>query len=474
MTAAARHRTLARPGYLLLTLTAGEGRCRAPAHLDVLVGAARPATALTGGRVDRVLGGAGAFRTASVFPARRNLTRVGARGDGYDELEERCGLSRTYRVQVADPARTAAVVQRLRELPTVESAALEQLVRTDSVDLAPHPDLDTPHPDALAPYRMVHSPAALALEPGDERVTLAVVDTGVALGHPEFQRKLLSGYDVVELGLGALTGDTMLIGDSHGRDFSPADDVGHGSHVAGIASAQGWRIPPGVGGRSLLLPIRVLAGARIAGSPAVTGVGAVGDIDAGLKVAIDLGAQVINMSFGTPAGVLDPDAPPPHREAVAYARSTGCVLIAAAGNAGTDEPFYPAALPGVIAVGSVGPGLTRSPFSSYGDHLALAAPGEHIVGVGRRGYDDNSGTSFAAPFVSGAAALLLAHARRRARRLTPDEVAGLLRASAQPTDAPAPEVGAGVLDITAALTALDRLLTTTPPSASSPEGGSHG
>jgi subtilisin family serine protease len=339
-----------------------------------------------------------------------------------------------------------------------------------SVALQAPPDRD----EIEAPHRFVHAAEALAREPGDERVTVAVVDTGVSLGHSEFQRKLLSGYDSVELGLGRISASTMLVGDSHGSDFSPSDDVGHGSHVAGVIGAQGWQVPRGVAGRSLLLPVRVLAGAKAEGDNTVTGVGAIGDIDAGLKIACDLGADVINMSFGTPETALDPDGPSPHQSIVEYAARRGCVLVAAAGNSGTRERFFPAASQHVIAVGSAGADAYRSDFSTYGDHVAIAAPGEGIVSVGRRGYRRSTGTSHAAPFVAGAAALLVARARRRGERIDAERVRELLTRTATHSPSPADEVGAGVLDVAAALDALDRDQTTNSTKVEHQEGARHG
>ncbi len=451
-----------RTGYLVLTLAPGEQRQHVPAQLDVLVGAARPSGRLTGGRLDRVLSSyGGAFRATAVFHARRNLGRVGSRSTGYDDLEERLGLSRTYRLELADPDRADRVIDTARELDVVESVMPDLLATTGTATIEAAP---VSRAEVLAPYAMVHSEEALAADPGDERVVVAVVDSGVSLGHSELQRKLLSGYDVVDLGIGSVNGEATLLGDSLGLDFAPTDDLGHGSHVAGVIGAQGWQVPRGVAGRSLLLPVRVLAAARVDAEPAepaeqvVTGIGAISDIDLGIKTAADLGARVLNMSFGTPAASLEPGTPPPHRAAIAYARSHGCVLVAAAGNSGHEEPFYPAADPEVIAVGSVRQDGTRSSFSTYGAHVALSAPGEHIVGVGRRGYRRATGTSHAAPFVSGAAALLLAHAARAGRALGADEVRSLLTGSAQPSPAPPHEVGAGVLDVAAALALLDQHL----------------
>src|SRR5262249_10478455 len=146
------------------------------------------------------------------------------------------------------------------------------------------------------------------------------------------------------------------------------------------------------------------------------------DIDAGVKVGVDLGAWVMNASFGTPATSLDASAPPPHEKAVRYATQRGCALIAAAGNSGKPEVFYPAAFEDVICVTSVDHENRLSKFSTSGPHVALCAPGERIVSVARHGYQINSGTSFAAPFVTGAAALVLSRAMRKGRRLSPREV----------------------------------------------------
>ena len=90
--------------------------------------------------------------------------------------------------------------------------------------------------------------------------------------------------------------------------------------------------------------------------------------------------------------------------------------------------------------------------------MALSGPGEDVIGVGRRGYQRATGTSHAAPFVAGAAALLLAHARRRGATVGADQVRALLTGSAQRSHSPPIEVGAGVLDMAAALTLLQTQL----------------
>ena len=250
-----------------------------------------------------------------------------------------------------------------------------------------------------------------------------------------------------------------LVGDSRGRDFVARDETGHGSHVAGIIGARGLSMMPGVAGRSPVLPVRALAAAQSGGGP-VFGVGGISDIDAAIKVAVDMGAKVLNLSFGTARSETDPFAPPPHADSIAYAAAEGCIPVAAMGNSGVEEEFFPAALPDCIAVGAVTLAGERAEFSTIGRHIALAAPGEDIWSASLAGYAQSSGTSHAAPFVSGAAALLAARAARRGHELTAGEAREALCLSAR-GDAPNPETGWGMLDIPAALRHLDAMEFTT-------------
>jgi subtilisin family serine protease len=138
------------------------------------------------------------------------------------------------------------------------------------------------------------------------------------------------------------------------------------------------------------------------------------------------------------------------------------------GNSGQQEQYYPAAFPEVIAVGSVDADGHRSQFSTTGEHIALSAPGEHIVSTGRHGYEAGSGTSYATPFVTGAAALLLARARRHNRKLNGTEVRKLLMESARPLSGAGrgPATGGGLLQVASALRALDAALDSTAPPGS--------
>ncbi|MBC7294356.1 MAG: S8 family serine peptidase, partial [Thermoleophilia bacterium] len=135
--------------------------------------------------------------------------------------------------------------------------------------------------------------------------------------------------------------------------------------------------------------------------------------------AVDHGADVINISFGGASyTVLE-------QEAVNYALSHRVVVVASAGNSGSDGVCYPAALPGVIAVGATDQANARPDFSATGVGLDLVAPGTEI---GSYPLDSStgswrlwSGTSFSAPIVSGTAALLLS----LKPTLTPGEMADI-------------------------------------------------
>jgi subtilisin family serine protease len=187
------------------------------------------------------------------------------------------------------------------------------------------------------------------------------------------------------------------------------------------------------------------------------GLGSIADLDAAVKLAVDLGAKVINMSFGTDDSALAPHSPKPHADTVAYAIARGCILIAASGNNGRETIYWPAAYPDVIAIGAVGADRRPTAFSTRGDHVALCAPGERVLTTAIDGYQYATGTSFAAPFAAGAAALLVARSHRRARPIDAETVRNILMRTAQPFAASGVSgCGAGILDAAAALAALDQ------------------
>lgn len=227
------------------------------------------------------------------------------------------------------------------------------------------------------------------------------------------------------------------IGDDRDRDPIPFDEQGHGTSVAGViaATANNARGIAGLAYDARVITLRAFD---------ATGNAEEDDIAAALVYAALNNIHIVNMSFGD--GI---DAPV-LRDAIRFAASRNCVLIASAGNTGQVSRQYPAGYDDVIAVGATNRRDERAPFSSTGALVTLVAPGDAIVttSVDSR-YRTVSGTSFAAPYVAATVAMMLERGT-----LTPDEVRGVLQVTSKDLgirghDA---EFGAGRLDAAAAVT----------------------
>ena len=327
-----------------------------------------------------------------------------------------------------------ALLASIRGSPDVEAA--EPLLTYQAQAWTPN-DPDYPKQWNL---RLIGMPDAWELSRG-KGVVVAVLDTGVAFETrgpfvrvPDLKNvRFAPGYDFVH--------DTE----------HPNDDNGHGTHVAGTI-AQATNNGEGVAGiafEATLMPVKVLD---------ASGTGTSADIADGIRWSVDHGARVLNLSLGGfgYSRVIE--------NAVAYARSKGAVVVAAAGNHGAGTVAYPAAYGGVVGVGAVGPDGTRAPYSAWGDQLDLLAPG----GDKRRGeeggilqatlargspgtpvYASYQGTSMATPHVAGVAALLFAAGAR-----TPEQVERALYEGASGSGGWSRERGHGLLDAAGALRAL--------------------
>jgi len=226
-------------------------------------------------------------------------------------------------------------------------------------------------------------------------VVVAVVDTGVYAKHPDLKGRVLKGRDFVE------------------GDRSADDRNGHGTHVAGViaARADNGRGIAGLAKSSRILPVRVLNSA---------GSGNTVTVARGIVWAVNKGADVINLSL---AGE-QPDASV--EAAVKYAVGRNVVVVAAAGNRGCAAPTtYPAAYPGVIAVGAINHYGSVSSYSNCGAYVDVVAPGTSIRSTMIRRSSSSlqcrygkdycmlSGTSMASPHVAAAAAIIIARTRHR-------------------------------------------------------------
>lgn len=231
-------------------------------------------------------------------------------------------------------------------------------------------------------YSQVNLGGAHAVATG-RGVTVAVLDTGVNAAHPDLAGRCVPGYNAINP---LLPPDDVP--DPPDAEISvmgiAGAGVGHGTMIAGLIAV--------VAPECSIMPVKVLSG---------DGTGTVEDVVEGIVWAVRSGAQVLSISFGTP-GVSEAI-----ERAIKFARRSGVVVVASAGNDNNDIPHIPAALKGVISVSSVEEDNVKSPYASYGSSVDLVAPGSGIRSTfWDGGYATWSGTSFAVPFVSGAAALL--------------------------------------------------------------------
>jgi len=254
---------------------------------------------------------------------------------------------------------------------------------------------------------------------GNPDVVVAVLDTGVQSDHPDLKGRLVKGVNIVD------------------PSSDPEDDVGHGTHVAGIIAAE-VNNNEGVAGMTWytkIMPVKVLDS---------SGAGSTYSVAEGIIWATDNGANVINMSLGNYA-----QAEFLH-DAIKYAHDRGVVLVAASGNDNTDRPGFPAAYPEVIAVSATDPDEKRAEYSNYGDYIDVAAPGSSIPSTypGSR-YAALSGTSMASPHVAALASLV----QSVNPGLSNEEIKELLRSTAKDLGAAGKDVeyGFGQIDVMAAL-----------------------
>lgn len=278
-------------------------------------------------------------------------------------------------------------------------------------------------------------------------VKVAVIDTGVDTVNAQLKGAVANGTDFLHKGGTGKTDPT----------------VGHGTKVAGIIAARkldgtGF---VGLAPEATIIPIR---------QNDDKGSGNVGTMIKAIKFAADAGAKVINISQDT-ASKMDPDVDAAFRQAVKYAQDQhDALIVAAAGNDGADgkvKETYPAAYPGVLAVAASDRNNARAPFSQSGPFVGVAAPGIDMVStVPVGGNCVDQGTSFAAPYVSGVAALIRAkHPEWNYKQVTTQIEQTADRTKAGRDDF----VGWGVIDPAAAVND-----DTTTPSADGPKPDSAG
>lgn len=199
-------------------------------------------------------------------------------------------------------------------------------------------------------------------------IKVAVIDSGIQM-LDGINNSVLSGYNYLD------------------ESSDVTDNIGHGTFVSGIIASES----NGIAYCSKIVPLKCFDKNRST---------YVSDIINAVYDAVDnYDCKIINMSFGlkSNSAVL--------KEAVDYAYEKGAIIVAAVGNYGTEDYYYPAAYDNVIGVGSVNKSFVRSSFSQYNSSVFVTAPGESLKSLSISGYTENRGTSFSAPHAAALAAI---------------------------------------------------------------------
>jgi thermitase len=269
-------------------------------------------------------------------------------------------------------------------------------------------------------------------------ITIAVVDSGIQLDHPDLQDKLVPGYDFLE------------------DDDQPQDTDGHGTHVAGTAAAvtdNGLGVA-GIAPDSKIMPIRVLAGEATSPRSLLS-------IQEGIRFAVDNGAKVINLSL-TEVISLGPETVRTLESSCLDAFNSGALCVVAAGNDGKGKPSGYSNDFQALLVAANDRNRDIATFSQKADSKwGVTAPGVGIHStVPGSAYGIKQGTSMAAPHVAGVAALLFAQG------LTNQQVVDKILSTATPLNDGGGTSGAGLINAAAAVGA-----DFTPPTTAAPAPG---
>lgn len=227
-------------------------------------------------------------------------------------------------------------------------------------------------------HKQIQTSTAWKQTRGSKKVVVAVIDDGMDVTHPELKKQFIAPYDALSKKKGTI---------------SPGK---HGTHVAGLiaASADNGIWGAGVAPATKIMPIDVIDNG---------GYGYTSDLIHGIEYAIAADVDIINMSLGS---YFYSEA---LNQVIQKAHKRGIVIVAAAGNGGTRNAHYPSSLNNVIAVGAVTNKDVSALFSNKGPAVDLTAPGVDVYStLPYNQFGPLSGTSMAAPIVSGVAALIKA------------------------------------------------------------------
>jgi cell wall-associated protease len=353
-------------------------------------------------------------------------------------------LKKTYVIETGMPLETLKIQNSILRI--------EETFFIEAQNIIPHPKSLRPVKDSLFPYQWgvmnqeqiiirniddlrnqkifgkkgidIGWTPEIFLEKFKQETIIAVLDSGIDLTHFELAGSLVKNSLECESNDKTIDQDNNgFPGDCDGWNFTaplksetaktPTDDVGHGTHVAGIiAASSNNKGLIGVSDQLKILPVKVL----LDGSEESIETGERLEISEriarGIYYAVSRGAHIINLSLGWPRSKDTTYL----RDAVQFALKKNVIIVAAAGNNNSLEPLFPCAIEGVICVGALAVDGSWAGFSNYGGVVDVLAPGEGILSTyplsidpdlfNIQGYEIKNGTSQAAPFVAASMGVL--------------------------------------------------------------------
>ncbi|MEU3572570.1 type VII secretion-associated serine protease mycosin [Kitasatospora sp. NPDC036755] len=238
----------------------------------------------------------------------------------------------------------------------------------------------------------MHAPEMWKVAKG-QGVTVAVIDSGFKLDHPDLEGQFLPGKD-----FSGSPGGVGAYAENHGTLMA--------SYIAGTGKSKGGTGAYGLAPGARILPLKIANGSE----RAVVSADFLDQIGQAVTYAVEQGAKVINVSQGMAAVTTSPADVEKLNKVLAWARSKGSLVVSSVGNSGDQGNIveYPGALPNVVGVGASDRNGTVTAESERGPQVALVAPGVDMVGAcpGATGYCKGHGTSDATALVSASAALV--------------------------------------------------------------------
>jgi serine protease len=290
-------------------------------------------------------------------------------------------LDRTYCLKFSDTAKTDLCIDTLRSLSIVELVEQVPIYHTNYV----------PNDLNVSQYALIKINAedAWNISKGSASVVIAIIDNAILTSHQDLAANIVAGYDVA---------------DNDNNPDPPSGFTGfawnHGTHTSGIASAVTDNNVgiASIGFNSKIMPVKCTNDTSKSG-------GELEFVDEGITYAMQHGAKVMSMSFGSYQSTLT------EQILINTAINQGIVMVAAAGNDDSTGQYYPASYTGVISVGATDQNDAKASFSNYGSRIDIVAPGVNIYSTfatTTSSYGNLSGTSMSTPMVAGLTALVFA------------------------------------------------------------------